>query len=137
MRKTLWQQSLSATLLSIFGGIALLLSGIGIYGVMSYGVSLRGREIGVRMALGAQPGEVRIMLLREAARLILVGVFTGLAVAFAISRTLETMLVGVSSRDVTTFLVAPAILAVVAAAACWFPACRATRIDPSRALRAE
>jgi predicted permease len=137
MRRTLWRQSLSAALLSAFGGIALLLSSIGIYGVMSYSVSLRVREIGVRMALGADPSAVRGMLLREGARLVGVGVFVGLAAAFASSRILQNLLVGVGTRDLTAFVVTPCVLAVVAMAACWIPTRRATRIDPAVALRSE
>jgi putative ABC transport system permease protein len=137
MRKTLWAQSLSATLLSVFGGLALLLSSIGIYGVMSFGVSLRVREIGVRMALGAEPRHVRAMLMREGASLVGIGIAFGMAAAFGLSRLLDTMLVGVGSRDVMAFAAAPCVLGVVALAACWIPALRATRIDPATALRAE
>ncbi len=135
--KSLWAQSLSATLLSVFGGLALLLSTIGIYGVTSYSVSLRVREIGVRIALGAEPGHVQAMLMREGARLVAVGVALGLAAAFAMSQVLESMLVGVGSHDLATFLAAPCILAAVTMAACWIPARRATRTDPAIALRTE
>jgi predicted permease len=137
MRKTLWEQSLSATLLSAFGGMALLLSAIGIYGVMSFGIRLRVREIGVRMALGAQEGHVQRMLVREGARLIVIGAGLGVAAAFMMSRMLESMLIGVSARDLTAFVAAPCILAAVALVACWIPAYRATRIDPAAALRTE
>jgi macrolide transport system ATP-binding/permease protein len=137
MRKTLWAQNLSAMLLTVFGVMALLLSSIGIYGVTSFGISLRVREIGVRMALGAEPRHVRSMLMREGAILVAVGIASGLAGAFALSRVLETMLVGVGARDVATFVAAPCVLAVVALAACWLPARKATRIDPGNALRAE
>jgi predicted permease len=137
MNKTLWAQSLSATLLSVFGGLALLLSSIGIYGVTSYTVSLRVREIGVRMALGAEPRHVQGMLLREGARLVAIGLGVGLASALVLSRMLESMLVGVGARDLTTFIAAPCILAVVAMTACWLPTRRATHIDPATALRGE
>ncbi len=137
MNKTVWAQSLSATMLSVFGGLALLLSSIGIYGVMSYTVHQRVREIGVRMALGANPGHVQLMLIREGARLVAVGIAVGIAVGLIMSRMLQSMLVGVTAHDARTFLVAPCVLAVVAIAACWFPARRATRIDPATALRTE
>jgi predicted permease len=137
MRKTLWAQSLSAMLLSVFGVMALLLSSIGIYGVTSFGISLRVREIGLRIALGAEPRHVRGMLMREGAILVAIGIAFGLAGAFAISRALESMLIGVGARDVATFVAAPCVLAAVALTACWLPARRATRIDPATALRAE
>ena len=137
MSKTVWAQSLSATMLSVFGGLALLLSSIGIYGVMSYTVHQRVREIGVRMALGAEAGSVQLMLLKEGARLVAVGVAVGIAVGLVMSRMLQSMLVGVTAHDVRTFVTAPCILAVVAIAACWLPARRATRIDPAKALRTE
>ena len=137
MRKTLWAQSLSAMLLSVFGGMALLLSTLGIYGVMSFGISLRVREIGVRIALGAEPRHVRGMLMREGATLVAIGIALGLAGAFALSRVLESMLVGVGALDLATFVAAPCVLATVALAACWLPARKATRIAPAMALRVE
>ena len=137
MRKTLWAQDLSAILLTVFGFMALLLSSIGIYGVTSFGISLRVREIGVRIALGAEPRHVRGMLMREGAILVAIGIAFGLAGAFALSRVLESMLVGVGARDVATFVAAPCVLAAVALTACWLPARKATRIDPATALRAE
>lgn len=137
MRKSLWAQSLPATMLTVFGGLALLLSSIGIYGVMSFGVSVRVREIGVRMAMGAAPRQVEGMLMREGARLVAIGIAVGLAAAFAMSRLLESMLVGVGARDWAAFIAAPCLLSAVAMAACWLPARRATRIDPSSALRSE
>jgi predicted permease len=135
IQKTLWAQSLSAVLLSAFGGLALLLATIGIYGVVSYSVTLRGRELGVRMALGATPTDVQGMILLEGTRLVLLGITAGAIVSLLISRWLESMLLMVSVRDAATFIVVPAILAVVAILACWVPARRATRIDPASALR--
>jgi predicted permease len=137
MSKTLWAQKLSATLLSAFGLLSLLLSSIGIYGVTSYSVGLRAREIGVRMALGAEPRHVEGMIMRESGRLIAIGVVLGLAAALTLSQMLESMLVGVSAHDITTFIAAPCILVIVAMTACWLPARRATRIDPAIALRTE
>ena len=137
MRQTLWAQSLSAGLLTLFGVLALLLSSLGIYGVMSYVVSLRAREIGVRMALGADAGRVQRMLLREGAQVVLVGLGGGMLAAFALSHALQSMLVGVGSRDPGAFMGAAVVLSIVAMGACWLPARRATRIDPSLALRSE
>ena len=137
MRRTLWAQSLSAGLLTVFGGLALLLSSLGIYGVMSYVVSLRAREIGVRMALGADAGHVERMLLREGAYLVLVGLGGGLMAAGGMSRALDSMLVGVGGRDPGAFIGAAVVLSAVAMLACWLPARRATRIDPTLALRSE
>ena len=116
--------------------MALLLSSIGIYGVTSFGISLRVREIGVRIALGAEPRHVRGMLMREGAILVAIGIAFGLVGAFAVG-VLESMLVGVGARDVATFVAAPCVLAAVALTACWLPARKATRIDPATALRAE
>jgi predicted permease len=135
--KTLWAQNLSATLLSAFGVLALALASMGIYGVTSYAVSLRTREIGVRVAVGAAPGDVLRMVMRESALLVAGGVALGLAAALVLSRLVESMLVGVTSHDTVTFVAAPCVLALAAMAACWIPARRAARIDPSRALRAE
>ena len=133
----LWAQQLSATLLAIFGMLALVLATIGIYGVVSYLVAHRVREFGIRMALGATAADVQLMLLREGVRLVFVGVLVGMAIALIASRAVESMLFVVSSRDAATFVLVPAILTLVAVLACWIPALRATRIDPMTALRDE
>jgi len=117
--------------------MTLLLSTLGIYGVMSFGISLRVREIGVRIALGADPRHVRGMLMREGATLVAIGIAFGLAGAFALSRVLESLLVGVGVLDVATFVAAPCLLAAVAMTACWLPAREATRIAPAIAFRVE
>ncbi|HLK66635.1 MAG TPA: ABC transporter permease [Bryobacteraceae bacterium] len=137
IRDTLWAQRLSAGLLLVFGALALALSIIGIYGVISYTVHQRTREIGLRMALGATSGDVQRMVVREGIRLVAFGVVLGLAAALAASRTVESMLFVVSARDAMTFILVPAILTLVAIVACWMPARRAARIDPSIALRNE
>jgi predicted permease len=137
IQKTLWAQSLSATLLCVFGGLALLLATIGIYGVVSYSVKMRARELGVRMALGATPSGLQNMIMREGVRLVVLGITAGAIVSLVVSRWLESMLLMVSARDAQTFVVVPAILAVAAILACWIPARRATRIDPALALRDE
>ncbi|HEY1272165.1 MAG TPA: FtsX-like permease family protein, partial [Terriglobales bacterium] len=115
----------------------LLLSTIGIYGVISYLVQQRVREIGVRMALGATAGNVQRMILMEGARMVAAGVIIGIAVALAAARAVASMLFAISPSDARTFILVPVLLAIVAAVACWFPALRATRIDPAVALRDE
>jgi putative ABC transport system permease protein len=127
----------SAALIGIFAALALLLAALGIYGVMSYTVSLRTQEIGIRMALGAQPGSVRGMILRHTLKLTLLGVAFGLAGAFALVRFLASLLFGVGTHDALTFLSVPLLLAAVAVAASYLPARRAVRVDPLVALRYE
>jgi predicted permease len=137
IRESLWAQRLSAGLLTVFGGLALLLSTIGIYSVISYNVNQRVREIGVRMALGATAGDVQVMILREGIRLVAIGVLVGMTGAVAASRVVQSMLFVISARDAATFVLVPSILTLVAIVACWVPARRATRVDPSIALRDE
>jgi len=137
IRESLWAQRLSAGLLGVFGALALVLAAIGIYGVVSYSVNRRVREIGVRMALGATPAEVQRLILREGIRLVAMGVAAGLVIALSGSRAVESMLFATSPRDAATFVLVPSILTLVAVLACWFPALRATRIDPAVALRDE
>jgi ABC-type antimicrobial peptide transport system permease subunit len=137
IRESLWAQRLSAGLLTVFGALALLLSTMGIYGVISYSVTQRAREIGVRMALGATVGDVQIMIMREGIRLVAIGVLVGMTIAMAASRVIQSMLFAISARDAATFVLVPSVLTLVAILACWVPARRATRIDPSTALRDE
>jgi predicted permease len=137
IRELLWAQRLSAGLLSAFGALALLLATIGIYGVISYSVRQRTREIGVRLALGATVGDIHRMILREGIRLVAVGVAVGGGVSLAAAGSVGSMLFLKSPRDVLTFTLVPAMLAVVGLIACWIPAIRATNIDPSVALREE
>ena len=127
----------SSVLVAIFAGLALLLAAIGIYGVMSYTVSRRTQEIGVRMALGAQLGSVRRMILGQTLRLTLLGVGIGLVGAFVVARFLTSLLFGVGVYDPVTFLGVAALLIVVALAASYIPARRAMRVDPIVALRYE
>jgi predicted permease len=126
-----------SVLVAIFAGLAVLLAGIGVYGVMSYTVSQRTQEIGVRMALGAQAENVRGMILGETLKLTLIGVGIGLAGAFAVARFLASLLFGVSTHDGATMAAVAALLLAVALAASWIPAHRATRVDPIVALRDE
>jgi putative ABC transport system permease protein len=122
-------------LLGIFAAIALTLAAVGTYGVMSYSVAERRQEIGIRMALGAEAGGVLRMVLGQGATVAGVGLLLGIASALAVSRLMTTLLFGISARDLATFLIAPAVLAIVAVVACWIPAWRATRVDPVRVLR--
>jgi putative ABC transport system permease protein len=128
---------LAAQLLGGFALLGLLLAGIGVYGVISYSVAQRTNEIGLRLALGAQPADVLRMVVRQGMGLVVTGVAIGLAGAFALALAIRGLLHGISVVDPTTF---GAVLAVVAGAAflaCWLPARRATKIDPSVALRCE
>jgi ABC-type antimicrobial peptide transport system permease subunit len=117
--------------------IGLMLASIGIYGVMAYTVSRRTREIGIRMALGADGNRVLWMNLREGLRLIAIAAGGGLVVAFALARIMRAMLFRVGASDPATFVIAPAVLSVVGLLAIYFPSRRATRVDPSVALRFE
>jgi predicted permease len=137
LRQALWAPRLTAWLLGAFGLLAVLLSSLGIYGVISYSVSQRTREIGVRMALGAKPSDVQLGVLAEGLRLVAAGVVLGLGIALAATRGVQSLLLATSARDAVTFTLAPAFLTLVGLTACWLPAWRATRIDPSTALRDE
>jgi putative ABC transport system permease protein len=128
---------LNTTLLTLFAGLALVLALVGIYGITAYAVTRRTRELGLRMAIGARPGQVVGLLLRENLGLVLVGLGLGLVGAVAATRVLGAMLFGVSPLDLATFAGAAVLLAVVAMAATWLPARRAARIDPMEALRHE
>jgi putative ABC transport system permease protein len=125
------------TLMMIFAGAALALAAVGIYGVVAYSVTQRTHEIGVRVALGAQPRDVVRLVLGEGARLAVLGAILGLAAAAVLTRFMASLLFGVTARDPLTFLAVAAILVCVAAAACCIPARRAMRVDPMVALRYE
>jgi putative ABC transport system permease protein len=134
---TIGRERFSASLLAVFSVFALLLTAIGIYGVLTYTVSERTHEIGVRIAMGAQPSAITGMFASKALRFTLAGALAGLAAALALSRFLETLLYETSPRDPFTFAVAPALLIVVALIASWIPAKRAAQLNPVEALRAD
>jgi ABC-type antimicrobial peptide transport system permease subunit len=127
---------MGAFLLAIFGGIALLLASIGVYGVMAYLVGQRTRELGIRLALGATRGDIRGLVFRQGVALTAVGVAIGLAAAFGLTRLVARLLVDVSALDPVTFIVIPVILVLAAVLAIFLPARRASRVDPVVALRA-
>jgi putative ABC transport system permease protein len=130
-------ERLNLTLLSLFASLALVLAIVGIYGVMSYSVTQRTHEIGIRMAIGARPRDVFAMILGHGMKLAVIGVVIGLALAFALTRLMATMLFGVAPTDVTTFTVISALLISVALLACYLPGRRATKVEPTISLRYE
>jgi putative ABC transport system permease protein len=131
------QPRFNLLLLGLFGGLALLLSAAGIYGVTAYSVAQRTAELGIRMALGAQAHDVLKLILGQGLRLICGGVVLGLATALALTRLMKSLLFGVSATDASTFAAVALLLTAVALAACWIPARRATKVDPLIALRYE
>jgi predicted permease len=135
--RAVWQPRFSTTLLGGFAALALALAAIGIYGVISYGVGQRQREIGIRMALGARPGDVQRSVMGESAKLAALGSAIGIAGALLLTRYLQTLLYQVSATDPAVISLAACALGAVALAAAWLPARRATRVDPSVALRGE
>lgn len=137
MNVPLFPARVAAAILGSFGVLALILAAIGIYGVMSYAVSQRTREIGIRMALGALRGDVVKMIVGQGLRLVIIGLVLGLSAAFGLTRFLAVVLYGVSATDVITFVAIPILLAAVAMLACFIPAQRAAKVDPIKALRYE
>ena len=135
--KSIGQQRLQTLLVGVFGAVALVLALVGVYGVMSYTVTQRVREIGVRMALGARPGDVTRMVVRQGLRLAVIGVGSGLVAALFAGRLAASLFYGVSASDPATLAATASLLLGVTALATWFPARRAARVDPMIALRAE
>jgi putative ABC transport system permease protein len=137
MADALSRARFNTLLLGLFAILATLLAAVGIFGVMNYAVTLRTREIGLRMALGAQPAEVLGLVLKQGAVLTLIGIVIGLAGALLLTRLLSSLLVGVDATDPLTLAAIVILLAAVSIIACYIPARRATRVDPMVALRYE
>jgi len=130
-------QRIAVTLLGVFGGLALLLAAVGLYGVMSYSVLQRSHEIGIRMALGAEKIEVLTLVIKTGLRLVLLGIAFGLIVSLALGLVITSQLWGVSPYDPITLIGTAALLLLICVVACWLPARRATQVDPLIALRYE
>jgi ABC-type antimicrobial peptide transport system permease subunit len=137
LRDAFFLPRLAATLFGVFGAIGLILAAVGLYGVMSYSVSRRTREIGIRMALGAQVAQVQRLIVRQGMILTTIAVALGLPAAFALARLFSSELYGVRSSDPTTFVAVPLFLTAIAFFACWLPSRRASRVDPQVVLRSE
>lgn len=137
VEQSIGQRRLAMQLLGVFAGAAVLLAGIGLYGVMSYHVGLRRRELGVRLAVGATPFALARMVLARGAAVTAVGIGVGLAAARALSRVMQTLLFGLTPLDGPTYVASALLLGLVGVIACWLPARRAAATDPMRTLRAE
>jgi predicted permease len=134
---SLYVPRMGATLLSVFAGLSLLLASLGVYGVLAFSIARRTREIGIRVALGADRRRVAALVVREGMSLVAVGLAIGFAAGLYLSKWIGSFLFDVSPRDATTFAVVPVVLAAVALLACYLPARRALRVDPLVALRTE
>jgi putative ABC transport system permease protein len=135
--KSIARPRFNALLLSIFAGVALVLASVGIYGVMNYSASQRTQEIGIRMALGAKPGDILRLVVGHGMKLTAAGIAIGLTASLALTRVISNLLFGVTATDLPTFLGVSALLTAVALLANYFPARRATRVNPVVALRYE
>jgi putative ABC transport system permease protein len=131
------ERRISMVLLVVFAGMALLLSALGIYGVMAYTTTQRRHEIGIRLALGAGGPDVLRLVVGQGMRLVVVGLATGLVGAWVVSGVLASQLYGISAQDPITYVAVALLLGMVALAATWLPARRATRVDPMISLRSE
>ena len=134
---SLSRQKFNMWLMTVFGFVAMLLAAIGIYGLMAYSVQQRTQEIGIRLALGAQLGQVRNMVVAQGMKLAVAGVVIGIGAAYGLAQFIATFLFGVEAHDPATFVVVPVVLSLVALVAVWIPARRASRVEPLKALRYE
>jgi predicted permease len=137
LSEALFLPRLARTLFGIFGLIGLLLAAVGLYGVISYGVSRRTREIGIRLAIGARVGEVQRLIIRQGMTLAVVALIPGVAAAWGLAKLLTSFLYGIPAHDAATFTLVPLFLAAVAFLACWIPSRRVAKVEPSTALRYE
>ena len=137
IRQGLWVSHAGAALLSVFGALALLLAAIGVYGIMSYSVGRRTREIGIRMAIGAQHSDVMRLILNQGLLIAGAGLVVGLGAAYLAARYFQNFLFGIGAGDALTYGAITLILASVTLLACFLPARRATKVDPLVALRTE
>jgi putative ABC transport system permease protein len=137
LRSSLAPTRASMLLLTVFAGLALVMAAIGVFGVMSYAVTLRSREMGIRLALGARPAEVRRTVVIDGLKQAVAGIVIGLLAAVMLTRVMDTLLFGVPPRDPLTLACVAGVLLVTALLACYLPARRATRVDPLVVLRAE
>jgi ABC-type antimicrobial peptide transport system permease subunit len=137
VEEDLFAARLVAVLSGSFAGLAALLAALGIYGVLAYLVVQRTREIGIRMALGAEAGNVRWLIFKEVGSMVITGVIVGLPLAYVLARLSESLLFGVNANNPSIYLLGLVLIAVVALVACYVPARRATRVDPLVALRYE
>jgi ABC-type antimicrobial peptide transport system permease subunit len=128
---------MAASLAAIMGALGLVLAVMGVYGIVSFAVSGRTQEIGIRMALGAEARDILKLVARQGLQLVLVGLAVGLLAAWALTRTMASLLFGISATDPLTYAMVAILLSTVAVAACWIPARRALRVDPMVALRYE
>jgi len=135
--RSLLRERLLATITSLFGGLALLLAALGLYGLLSFGVTQRTREFGIRIAVGAESGRIMNLVMREAVWMLVAGLMVGLIATWAVSRIVQTLLYGVEPTDPISVLMAVLVLVAVSVLAAWVPARRASRVDPIRALRYE
>jgi putative ABC transport system permease protein len=135
--RSLWRQRLQGNVLAIFAALSLVLACVGLYGVVSYAVAQRTRELGVRMALGATRSRVVLIVFSQSGRVVFAGVAIGLVAAYFAVRVMGALLYGVEARDLTTFFIVPVVLSVAASVATIAPALRATRVSPIVAIRSD
>jgi putative ABC transport system permease protein len=135
LRRSADGQRASVSVLGVLGGLALLLAGLGLFGITSHGVTVRTREIGIRMALGARSAQIQRMFVSEGVMLTVIGIVIGLFASLALAKVLASFLFGIGATDGVTFLMAAGLLCVVAVVASFVPARRAASVDPLVALR--